>query len=85
MNYHSLILVTADYHMPRAMLELRSALPTDAITAFPVATPELDARRWLTTSQGARKMTTEYLKYLAILTRETLSGMTHRAGGPPHS
>jgi uncharacterized SAM-binding protein YcdF (DUF218 family) len=77
MNYHSLILVTADYHMPRAMLELKAAFPAGAITPFPVATPELDARHWYATSASARRMTTEYLKYLAILMRRTLLAATH--------
>jgi len=27
LGYRSLILVTADYHMPRAMLELKAAMP----------------------------------------------------------
>ncbi|HEY5072019.1 MAG TPA: YdcF family protein [Caulobacteraceae bacterium] len=78
MNYRSLILVTADYHMPRAMLELRSALPGVSVTAFPVATPELDVRRWYATSASARRFVTEYLKYLTILLREMLLGLGHK-------
>lgn len=72
MGYHSLILVTSDYHMPRAMLELRGALPDATITPYPVATPALDARAWTATSLGARRMIVEYCKYLAILARETV-------------
>lgn len=71
-RFHSLILVTADYHMPRAMLELRSALPEDEITAFPVVTESLDARRWPDHWQSARRMIVEYCKYLVILGREAL-------------
>jgi len=71
-RYDSLIVVTADYHMPRAMLELGSALPQTTLTAYPVATPSLDAERWWRTSAGARLMITEYMKYVAILGRETL-------------
>jgi len=71
-RYGSLIVVTADYHMPRAMLELGSALPQTTLTAYPVATPSLDAERWWRTSAGARLMITEYMKYVAILGRETL-------------
>jgi uncharacterized SAM-binding protein YcdF (DUF218 family) len=71
-RYDSLIVVTADYHMPRAMLELGSALPQTTLTAHPVATPSLDAERWWRTSAGARLMITEYMKYVAILGRETL-------------
>ena len=71
-RYDSLIIVTADYHMPRAMLELGSALPQTTLTAYPVATPSLDAERWWRTSAGARLMVTEYMKYVAILGREAL-------------
>jgi uncharacterized SAM-binding protein YcdF (DUF218 family) len=71
-RYDSLIVVTADYHMPRAMLELGSALPGITLEAHPVATPGLDARRWWQTPGGARLMVIEYSKYLAILGRELI-------------
>jgi uncharacterized SAM-binding protein YcdF (DUF218 family) len=74
-RFDSLIVVTADYHMPRAMLELGSALPDTSLQAFPVETPGFDARGWWRTSGGARLMVTEYMKYLAILGRETILGL----------
>jgi uncharacterized SAM-binding protein YcdF (DUF218 family) len=77
MGYRSLILVTADYHMPRAMLELKSALPEAAVTPYPVATPALDAHHWQGSSEGARRMAVEYCKYLVILAREAVL----KAGG----
>jgi uncharacterized SAM-binding protein YcdF (DUF218 family) len=70
MRFHSLILVTADYHMPRALLELRALAPDLAIQAYPLATPELDVRRWSTSAIGARRMMAEYAKYMAILVRD---------------
>jgi uncharacterized SAM-binding protein YcdF (DUF218 family) len=76
MGYRSLILVTADYHMPRALIELKSAMPEATVTPYPVVTPTLDARQWWTTSQGARRLTVEYCKYLAILTREAALRLT---------
>ncbi|MDP1875088.1 YdcF family protein [Phenylobacterium sp.] len=69
-RYDSLIVVTADFHMPRAMLELGSALPGVTLQAYPVATPTLDARRWWRSAGGTRLMVMEYSKYLAILGRE---------------
>jgi uncharacterized SAM-binding protein YcdF (DUF218 family) len=36
MNFKSLRLVTANYHMPRALLELRHAMPSRAIIAQPM-------------------------------------------------
>lgn len=72
MRYRSLILVTADYHMPRALLELRASAPNLAIETYPVATPELDVRRWSASAMGARRMMAEYAKYIAILARDGL-------------
>ncbi len=36
MKFGSLRLVTANYHMPRALLELKHAMPTKAIVAYPI-------------------------------------------------
>ncbi len=86
MRYRALILVTADYHMPRAMMELRGALPGARITAYPVVTSALDARHWGATSEGARRMIVEYCKYLVILAREgvlRLGAPAPRSAGAP--
>ena len=69
-GYRRLIIVTADYHMPRAILEIRRAAPNVELTPYPVATREVDARRWWKTSGGARRMILEYCKYLAVLGSE---------------
>ncbi|HEY2050686.1 MAG TPA: YdcF family protein [Caulobacteraceae bacterium] len=74
-RYRSLILVTADYHMPRAMVELEAAAPGVRITPYPVATTDLDARRWLDDQRGAERMAKEYCKYLVALTRASLPGV----------
>ncbi|MEO8813000.1 MAG: YdcF family protein [Caulobacteraceae bacterium] len=83
MGFDDLILVTADYHMPRAMLELRAALPDARITPYPVATAALDARHWARTGGGARRMIQEYAKYLVILARETVIGLGDRTLSRP--
>lgn len=83
LRYDSLIVVTADYHMPRAMLELRGAMPDTRLTAYPVATSVVDAHRWWRTSGGVRLMVGEYTKYLAILGREAILGLGDKpAAGP---
>ncbi|RZJ16689.1 MAG: YdcF family protein [Brevundimonas sp.] len=69
-NYDSLIVVTSDYHMPRSLLELRSAAPDVELTPYAVATPSLDTPRWWRAAVTARRMTLEYMKYLAVLGRE---------------
>jgi uncharacterized SAM-binding protein YcdF (DUF218 family) len=87
-DYQSLIVVTSDYHMPRAMLELRAALPGIQFTAYPVKSVELDAGHWWHSRQGARFIIIEYCKYLAILTRQTLLNLgpkDRHAAAPPSS
>lgn len=81
-GYRSLIVVTADYHMPRAMLEIRAALPGVKLTAYPVATETLDASRWWADGVQARRMTIEYCKYLAILARESVRSLFHPKDKP---
>ena len=82
-NDNTLIIVTADYHMPRAMLELGSALPGITLQAYPVTTPSLDAQRWWRTTGGARLMVMEYSKYLAILGRELVLRLGPKDEAPP--
>ena len=74
-GYRSLIVVTADYHMPRAMLELRSALPEAELTPYPIRTSELNVRHWWRSADGARRLMVEYAKYLAVLAREAVLGL----------
>jgi uncharacterized SAM-binding protein YcdF (DUF218 family) len=82
-HYRSLIVVTADYHMPRALLELHAALGGVALQPYPVATASLNARRWWRTATGARRMSLEYCKYLAILGREGLRRLGGGKASPP--
>ncbi|WP_409019787.1 YdcF family protein [Brevundimonas vesicularis] len=74
-GYRSLIVVTSDYHMPRSLLELRAAAPGVRLTAYAVPTPSLDNSRWWRAAVSARRMTLEYLKYLAVLGREALHAL----------
>jgi uncharacterized SAM-binding protein YcdF (DUF218 family) len=80
MRFSSLIVVTADYHMPRAMLELKAVLQPQgvALQAYPIATASLNARRWWRTPGGVRLMVVEYSKYLAILVRELVLSLGPR-------
>ena len=81
MRFHSLIVVTSDYHLPRAMLELRAVLRPPAVTlqAFAVPTASLKNRHWWRSPSSARLMVIEYSKYLAILGREAVLGLGPRA------
>lgn len=81
MRYRSLTVVTTDYHLPRAMLELRAVMPPPAITLQPYAVPTaiLKVRQWWRSPRAARLMVVEYCKYLAILGREAVLGLGPRA------
>ena len=85
MGYRRLILVTADYHTPRATLELRAMAPGVTVTPYPVATSDLDARRWWMTAIGARRMVAEYVKYGVALGREAIIAAGPRDKTPPTS
>ncbi|HVJ52979.1 MAG TPA: YdcF family protein [Aliidongia sp.] len=73
-NYHSIRLVTASYHMPRALLEFRRVLPADiAIVIHPVF-PEAVRNGGVGPSwtRPGRVVVVEYLKYLGALIRPLL-------------
>ena len=87
-GYRSLIVVTSDFHIPRAMLELRAAMPGVVLTPYPVKSEEVDAAHWWRSRDSARRMVVEYCKYLAILTREavfSLGPKEHAKAGAPAS
>ncbi|WP_394761587.1 YdcF family protein [Phenylobacterium sp.] len=79
-RYGSLIVVTSDYHMPRAMLELRAVLRPPAVTlqTYAVPTAALKPRHWWRSPGATRLMVVEYSKYLAILGREAVLGLGPR-------
>jgi len=80
MRYSSLVIVTSDYHMPRAMLELRAVLRPPAVTlqTYAVPTAALKTHHWWRSPGAARLMVVEYSKYLAILGREAVLGLGPR-------
>lgn len=79
-GYTHLIVVTSDYHMPRSMLEIRSAYPGVELTPYAVETPSLDDSGWWKAAVTARRMTLEYMKYLAAMGR---AGWTRLTGNAP--
>lgn len=80
-DFHSLIVVTSDYHMPRSLLEIRGLAPDVTLTAHAVRTPSLDTDGWWRSPAQARRMALEYSKYLVVLARETVLGLVGRARG----
>jgi len=66
-GFKSLIVVTSNYHMPRAMTELSNQLPEIELIEFPVVSDQLKAG-W-THGPTLRLLFTEYVKYVAALAR----------------
>jgi uncharacterized SAM-binding protein YcdF (DUF218 family) len=65
----SLIVVTSNYHMPRALLELSAALPGVTLHPFPVVSEHVDVNRWVRDLGVARLVAGEYVKYIGALIR----------------
>jgi uncharacterized SAM-binding protein YcdF (DUF218 family) len=76
-HMHSMIVVTADYHMPRALLEMRRALPGVTLIADPVRPP---AMRKFIALATLRMLAGEYTKYLVVRLglRETAVAMVSK-------
>ncbi|MET0276902.1 MAG: YdcF family protein [Pseudorhodoplanes sp.] len=66
-GFQSLIVVTSNYHMPRAMAELSHQLPGIALIGFPVVSDRLKAG-W-TNGPVLRLLFTEYVKYMVAVAR----------------
>lgn len=81
-DYDSLIVVTSDYHMPRALVEIRSAARGVTLIPYAVETPSLDDSRWWRAAVTARRMTLEYMKYLAALGRAGLNALSDDKAAP---
>ncbi len=63
-SIHSLIVVTAFYHMPRALAELRRTLPHVTLYPDPVLMP---TDGWIGHIVTLRLLAGEYTKYLAVV------------------
>ncbi|MGV1013855.1 MAG: YdcF family protein [Methyloceanibacter sp.] len=68
-GYNSLIVVTSNYHMPRALAELARVMPTVDLIPYAVVDNNLQLERWWTYPGTTRVLLTEYLKYLPALGR----------------
>lgn len=63
-RFGSVVLVTSEYHMPRAMAVTRGRMKDTTITAFPVPSGFIDASGWPTSFNATMRLAGEYSKYL---------------------
>lgn len=68
-GYGSIIVVTSNYHMPRALAELARAMPGVTLVPYPVVDNNVHVERWWSFPGTTRLLLSEYLKYLPALGR----------------
>ncbi len=70
-GFRSLVVVTANYHMPRSLEEFSAAMPGVKLVPYPV--PEIvAARRWWFDPGAIRTLQYEYAKYLGSVALRTV-------------
>ena len=73
-----LIVVTSNYHMPRALLELGAALPKVELHPYPVVGERVRVENYLEDRHVLRLLLREYFKYLRALARTRLEAVSGR-------
>jgi uncharacterized SAM-binding protein YcdF (DUF218 family) len=74
-GFASLRLVTANYHMPRSLLEFRHAMPDIEIVPHPVFPENFKQAEWWLWPGSASLVASEYNKYLVALLRTSIAGL----------
>lgn len=70
-KFKSLIVVTAQYHLPRALLDFHRALPSVELVPYPLPRPAIDAAAWWQSWPAMKLLMVEYTKYGGALLRAT--------------
>ncbi len=70
-GFKSVIVVTANYHMPRAMAELGHELPAVELVPYAVVSDRVKVDDWWDNPSTARLLFLEYLKYIVARVRMT--------------
>jgi uncharacterized SAM-binding protein YcdF (DUF218 family) len=73
-QYTSMRLVTAAYHMPRALLILENVLPGSTVVPHPIVPSGFDPVRWWSSRESRSVLAGEYVKYLVARVRRTAFG-----------
>src|ERR1700761_1060964 len=72
-NFKSLIVVTSNYHMPRAIAEMSHAMPDVELIPFAVVGDKWREEPWWTSGATVRLLLSEYVKYVAVEMRGGLA------------
>jgi uncharacterized SAM-binding protein YcdF (DUF218 family) len=74
-GFKSLIVVTSNYHMPRAIVELSHAMPDVELIPFSVIGDKWRDEPWWTSGATLRLLLSEYVKYVAAEMRVRLADL----------
>jgi uncharacterized SAM-binding protein YcdF (DUF218 family) len=74
-GFKSLIVVTSNYHMPRAIVELSHAMPDITLIPFAVVGDRWRDEPWWTSGTTFRLLLSEYAKYVAAELRVRLADL----------
>jgi len=77
-GYRSLIVVTANYHMPRSIHEFAVVMPDVRLYPYPVQQDDVDVGTWWNDEHTFRVLHLEYAKYLGSLVFGALE-TTHKS------
>src|SRR5262249_43657518 len=71
-GFKSLVVVTSNYHMPRAIVEMSHAMPDIALVPFAVVGEKWRDEPWWSSGATFRLVLSEYVKYIAATLRVRL-------------
>jgi len=74
-GFKSLIVVTSNYHMPRAIVELSHAIPDTKLIPYVVVSDKWRDEPWWNSGATLRLVLSEYVKYLAAELRVHLADL----------
>ncbi len=74
-GFKSLIVVTSNYHMPRAIVELSHAMPSIELIPYAVVGEKWRDEPWWTSGPTLRLLLSEYAKYVAAEMRVRLADL----------
>jgi uncharacterized SAM-binding protein YcdF (DUF218 family) len=77
-HYRSIIVVTSNYHMPRALAELARVMPGVALIPYSVVDNNVHLDRWWTYPGTTRLLVSEYQKYLTALGRLGMTNLVQK-------
>lgn len=79
-KYKSLIVVTASYHMPRSIAELKREVPDVRIIPHQVLSENFKMQSWWSHPVTAKLLLTEYAKFIGTMSRTALQRVMGDSG-----